>query len=78
MTMPATSPMVGAKVVTSDGEELGTVKALRGMFFKVDAPMHADYWLSTSCISGSPTSDCVTTMFDKDHLDDNKQTVKED
>lgn len=78
MTMPSTTPLVGAEVFTSDGDKLGTVKALRGMFFKVDAPMHRDYWLSDNSILGAPTINRVTMTFDKDHIDDNKQKVEED
>lgn len=78
MTMPSTAPLVGAEVFTSDGDKLGTVKALRGELFKVDASMHPDYWLSSSSVVGTPTLERVTMAFDKDHLDDNKQTVKED
>ena len=77
MTMPSIAPPVGAEVFSSDGGKLGTVKALRGMFFKVDAPMHPDYWLSSTAILGSPTVDRVTMTFDKDHIDGNKQTVSE-
>ena len=79
MTMPAsTAPVIGAEVFTSDGDKLGKVKGLQGMFFKVDASMHPDYWLSTSAIAGTPTVERVTLAFAMDRLDDNKQSVKED
>jgi uncharacterized protein (TIGR02271 family) len=39
--------MIGQRVYSSDGSELGTVKEVRGAYFKVDAPMQPDYWLRT-------------------------------
>ena len=42
----------GLDVFTRDGTRLGEVKELRGEYFKVDAPMAPDYWLSLDCIRG--------------------------
>jgi hypothetical protein len=78
MTMPSTAPVVGAEVYTADGHKLGTVKALRGSYFKIDASMHPDYWLSSNSILGLPTMERVTMAFDEDRLDDNKQEMKDD
>ena len=43
-------PQVGAKVVSRDDIELGTVKEIDADCFKVDAPMAADFWLGASMI----------------------------
>jgi hypothetical protein len=64
----------GQAVFTIDGDKLGEVKELRGDYFKVDASMQPDYWLSCSCVrGGSMGSDRVTVSFDKDHLKDFKR-----
>jgi hypothetical protein len=52
-----TAPTVGARVVTADGEELGTIKEVVGGCFKVDAAMQPDYWLGSDCIASTTTSD---------------------
>ena len=39
-------PAKGTTVRTRDGEDLGSVKELRGQAFRVDAPHARDYWLS--------------------------------
>lgn len=41
---------VGAPVYTPEGNQLGTVKEVRGQFFKVDARMQPDYWLRTDTV----------------------------
>ncbi len=41
---------VNTPVYSSDGEELGKVKEIRGRYFKVDAPMQPDYWLGMDAI----------------------------
>jgi len=42
--------MIGQTVYGANGEELGTVKEVRGEYFKVDASMQPDYWLrADSC-----------------------------
>jgi len=43
-------PRVGAKVMSRDDIELGTVKEIDADCFKIDAPMAADYWLGASMI----------------------------
>ena len=73
------APSTGADVYTTDGEKLGTVKAVRLDYFQVDAPMKRDYWLRTDCVDvGSYASGRVTVSFDKDHLDDFKQKLDDD
>jgi hypothetical protein len=43
-------PTMGARVVTADGEDLGTVREVAGTCFKVDVSMQPDYWLGTDTI----------------------------
>jgi hypothetical protein len=69
---------MGCEIFTRDGERLGTVKEVRDRYFKVDAPMSPDYWLSTECVRGGNTAlvgSMVTVTFDKDALDDHKVDV---
>ena len=63
--------LMGCTVVTRDGDELGTVKAVGAGVFKVDAPLQPDYWLSTALIASSATTTIVLTVA-KDHLGDYK------
>jgi len=60
---------VGAPVVSMDGEQLGSVKEVRGQYFKVDAPMQPDYWLSLDNVSAG-TGGQVMLGFNKDRLGD--------
>lgn len=61
----------GAPVVTMDGEQLGTVKEVRGRWFKVDAPMAPDYWLSTDNVS-SGAGGQIVLRFNKNRIGDFK------
>jgi hypothetical protein len=47
------NPSVGAKVVSADGKELGTVKEIKDGCFKVDVRMAPDYWLGTEIIDNT-------------------------
>ncbi len=49
-------PEPGLAVISGDGKRLGTVKEVSGSYFKVDAPMRRDYWLSEELIHGEDTS----------------------
>jgi hypothetical protein len=62
---------VGCPIFTSDGDKLGEVKEVRSGFFKVEASMQPDYWLSTSHVT-STSGDRVVLDFVKDHLGDYK------
>ncbi len=42
---------IGARVVSSDGEDLGSVKQTAGTCFKVEALQHADYWLGIDTVA---------------------------
>jgi uncharacterized protein (TIGR02271 family) len=59
----------GAPVVAMDGEQLGTVKEVRGRHFKVDAPMAPDYWLSVDSVN-SGSGGQVVLRFNKDQVGD--------
>jgi hypothetical protein len=48
-----TAPTLGARVLTADDEDLGTVKEISGRCFKVDAPLAPDYWLGHDTIAGA-------------------------
>jgi hypothetical protein len=54
--------------MSSDGEQLGTVKATHGSYLSVDAPRHRDYWLAAEHISSS-TREHVTFCFSKGELE---------
>jgi hypothetical protein len=55
---------VGAPVFTQDGHRLGAVQELRGLYFRVAAPRHPDYWLQRSVVR--PGADArVTTAFER-------------
>lgn len=45
--------VVGAHVVTSDGEELGKVKQVETSAFLLDVPHHFDYWLESSLVASA-------------------------
>lgn len=59
---------VGLPVYCYDGDQLGTVKEIRGDMFKVDAPHHLDYWLRESNVD-SVLADRVTMECKKEDLD---------
>jgi hypothetical protein len=62
------APMPGAHIYTADGDDLGTVKEVQGRYFKVDAGMQPDYWLSSECVVGSATGGDMRLSFSKDQL----------
>ncbi|MFN8558961.1 MAG: PRC-barrel domain-containing protein [Dehalococcoidia bacterium] len=66
-----TTPRLGERVYTADGDELGTVKDVAGACFKVDATMQPDYWLATDCIASS-AGDGIRLNFRKERLGDMK------
>ena len=57
----------GAAVYAADGDQLGTVKEVRGQYFKVDAPMRPDYWLPFTVVHGAVGGE-LQLGFDKDRL----------
>jgi hypothetical protein len=62
---------VGWSVFTKDGEDLGTVKEVRGGYFKVDAARHPDYWLQAQAVHASADGR-ITLEFVQELLDDYK------
>jgi hypothetical protein len=66
-------PKAGAAVMTKDGERVGKVSEISGNFFKVDAPMRRDFWLSVDYV-GLCAPDRVHLEFEKKELDEHKLT----
>jgi rRNA processing protein Gar1 len=64
-------PILGARVVTADGNELGKVKEVVGTCFKVDASMQPDYWLGTDTVASSSSAE-VRLAIAKDRVGDLK------
>jgi len=69
--------MVGAPIFTQDGSQIGKVKEVHGQFFKVDAPMQPDYWLSEEHLASSSGGE-VRLSFTEDRLGDYKLGDPED
>ena len=63
----ATSILVGATVVTSDGKELGRVKKVDESAFLVDAPRQFDYWLSNE-VAASATEERIDLSIGESDL----------
>ena len=62
-----TAPRLGARVLTADDKELGTVKEAGSGCFKVDAPLTPDYWLGVDTIAGTD-GDAVRLAVTSDRL----------
>jgi hypothetical protein len=65
----AKSIMPGAVVVTRDSETIGTVKEVRGAFFKVDAPHERDFWLTKGLVAEANAQQ-ATLMVNNDKVGD--------
>lgn len=52
----------GQPIYDADGNELGSVKEVRGSYVKVDASMQPDYWLRTDALTTAPGSGELTVM----------------
>jgi hypothetical protein len=61
--------VLGAEVISRDGMYVGTAKVVDGQYFKVDAAMQPDYWLSMDTIA-SVTPNRIALNFDADRLAD--------
>jgi hypothetical protein len=68
--------MPNARIFASDGKALGTVKEVRGAYYKVDAPMKPDYWLHCDTVRTN-LGDSLTTSFPAARLADYKQPEPE-
>jgi hypothetical protein len=66
----------GTDIYTSDDDKIGTVKEVRGRYFKVDAAGQTDYWLETECCAAGYTSGDVHLVFSKDQLGEHKVDEK--
>jgi hypothetical protein len=58
---------LNAPVLTSDGYQLGRVRAVRGRYFQVDAPARWDYWLALAGVRALTTAG-VRLHFPKDQV----------
>jgi hypothetical protein len=56
----------GRAVFTANNDLLGVVKEVAGDRFKVDAPMHLDYWLARADVVQRGLDDVVTTFVTDD------------
>jgi hypothetical protein len=59
--------VVGAEVVTADGQTLGKVKTVRESAFQVDAPRQLDYWLDANLVKAA-TAQRVELGFNQSDL----------
>lgn len=64
-------PIVGTRVLTADGDELGKVKEIAGTCFKIDASMQPDYWLGSDAIASAGATD-VRLVITKSQVGDAK------
>ncbi len=71
---PAMAVPVGCPVYTADDDKLGKVKEVQSGYFKVDASMQPDYWLSVENVT-SVAPDRITLAFVKDRLGDFKSDI---
>jgi sporulation protein YlmC with PRC-barrel domain len=69
--LSGTMPIVGARVLTIDGQDLGEVKEVAGNCFKVDVTMQPDYWLGTDTVASAGATD-VRLNITKDRVGDFK------
>jgi len=69
-----TNLTINTPIYTSDGDQVGTVKELRGDLFKVDAPMQPDYWLACDSIASTSAAG-VRLAFTRDHIDEHMQKI---
>lgn len=64
-------PVVDTPVYSRDGQQVGYIKEIHGGYFKLDAPMARDYWLSNTYIAES-NLDRVTLSLQKAEMDDHR------
>ena len=50
---PPVDLRIGMLVFTSDGDELGRVKAIDGICFQLDIPLHRDFWLEQDAVEST-------------------------
>lgn len=59
--------MVGARVRSGDGHDLGQVKEVVGSYFKVDASIAPDYWLPQAIVESADPSEVILSA-DRDAI----------
>jgi hypothetical protein len=64
-------PVTGAAVMTADGQRIGTVKAVSGNQFQVDAPLRPDFWLDIERIRDASAEQVVLDV-NRDRLGEHK------
>ncbi len=57
---------VGARVLTADGTDLGSVKEVVEGHFKVDVPRHFDFWLDDEIVAAASAAVVNLTVGDAD------------
>lgn len=57
---------IGAKVMTASGTELGTVKEVLELQFKVDVPRHFDFWLDREIVAEASPEVVTLTVGDEE------------
>ncbi len=67
-TDPISEIKPGLTVFTRDGEHIGAIKEVADSVFKVDAPMHPDFWLRRDEVL-SFTAEHATMDFTNDELE---------
>jgi hypothetical protein len=65
------APVIGARVITIEGDELGNVKEVVGDSFKIDAAARPDYWLGKETIASSTEME-LRLSISKDQVGDAK------
>ena len=54
--------MIGIPIFTHDDAQIGTLKEIRGGYFKVDAPLQPDYWLGEDVLASATGSELRSTL----------------
>lgn len=73
---PAHGIRAGLPVYSEDGDKLGSVKELRGVYIKIDAALQPDYWLRFEDLL-SYTAERATMAFPAAQLPSRKAEVPE-
>ena len=64
----------GMLVFTSDGDELGRVKEIEGVCFKLDAPAAVDFWLDLDAVASTEFG-MARLNLPKDAFNRNSRTI---
>ena len=66
--MPAPEINLGNRVLTADGNDIGQVREILEGCFRVDASLHADYWLGADLIESSKGNE-IRLSINRSQLD---------